>query len=39
MANIISLAVFITSTLFWYERDAEIMSTISSTLLTLGAYT
>ena len=36
VASIISLAVFITSTLFWYERDAEIMSTISSTVLTLG---
>ena len=29
------LAVFITSMLFWYEREAEIMSTISSTGLTL----
>ena len=29
------LAVFITSRLFWYERDAEIMLTISSTALTL----
>ena len=29
------LAVFITSTLFWYEREAEIMLTISSTGLTL----
>src|SRR5206468_5812068 len=28
-------AVFMTSTLFWYERDAEIMLTISSTALTL----
>ncbi len=28
-------AVFITSRLFWYERDAEIMLTISSTGLTL----
>ncbi len=39
VAIIISLAVFITSTLFWYERDAEIMSVISSTVFTLGAYT
>ncbi len=29
------LAVFITSRLFWYEREAEIMLTISSTALTL----
>lgn len=29
------LAVFMTSTLFWYEREAEIMLTISSTALTL----
>ena len=29
------LAVFITSMLFWYEREAEIMLTISSTALTL----
>jgi hypothetical protein len=29
------LAVFITSMLFWYEREAEIMFTISSTALTL----
>jgi hypothetical protein len=29
------LAVFMTSTLFWYEREAEIMFTISSTALTL----
>src|SRR5690606_18146595 len=28
-------AVFMTSTLFWYEREAEIMFTISSTTLTL----
>ena len=28
--------MFITSTLFWYERDAEIMLTISSTAL-MGA--
>ena len=28
-----------TSTLFWYEREAEIMLTISSTTLTAGAYT
>ena len=28
-------AVFITSRLFWYDRDAEIMLTISSTALTL----
>ena len=28
-------AVFMTSRLFWYERDAEIMLTISSTALTL----
>ena len=26
---------FITSRLFWYEREAEIMLTISSTVLTL----
>ncbi len=39
VASIISFAVFITSTLFWYEREAEIMSTISSTVLTFGAYT
>ena len=29
------LAVFMTSTLFWYEREAEIMLTISSTAFTL----
>ena len=29
------LAVFMTSRLFWYEREAEIMLTISSTALTL----
>ena len=28
-------AVFMTSRLFWYEREAEIMLTISSTALTL----
>mgnify|MGYP003388610783 CR=1 FL=1 len=33
------LAVFMTSTLFWYERDAEIMLTISSTVLTLDWLT
>ncbi len=37
VASIISFAVFMTSTLFWYERDAEIMSTISSTVFTFGA--
>ena len=30
------LAVFMTSTLFWYEREAEIMFTISSTAFTLA---
>ena len=30
-----SFEVFMTSTLFWYEREAEIMLTISSTGLTL----
>ena len=39
MASSSSFEVFITSTLFWYERDAEIMFTISSTALTEGAYT
>ncbi|MNW20424.1 hypothetical protein D3C71_2208190 [compost metagenome] len=33
------LAVFMTSTLFWYEREAEIMLTISSTALTLECVT
>ena len=33
------LAVFMTSTLFWYEREAEIMLTISSTVLTLDWFT
>ncbi len=33
------LAVFSTSTLFWYERDAEIILTISSTTFTLGIAT
>ena len=28
------LAVFMTSMLFWYEREAEIMLTISSTAFT-----
>ena len=28
-------AVFMISALFWYEREAEIMLTISSTVLTL----
>src|SRR5690606_12490606 len=37
VANIISFAVFMTSTLFWYERAAEIMLTSSSTVLTFGA--
>src|SRR5690606_36495524 len=32
-------AVFMTSTLFWYEREAEIMLTISSTTLTLLCVT
>ena len=31
--------VFITCTLSWYERDAEIMFTISSTTFTLGIAT
>ncbi len=33
------LAVFMTSTLFWYEREAEIMFTISSTAFTLEWFT
>jgi len=33
------LGRFITSTLDWYERDADIMLTISSTMLTLGIVT
>jgi len=33
------LVVFIISTLDWYEREAEIMLTISSTTLTLGMVT
>ena len=33
------LAVFMTSTLFWYEREAEIMLTISSTAFTLEWFT
>ncbi len=33
------LAVFMTSRLFWYEREAEIMLTISSTVLTLLCVT
>ena len=32
-------AVFIMSTLFWYEREAEIISTISSTTFTFGMVT
>jgi hypothetical protein len=34
-----SFEVFITSMLFWYAREALIMSTISSTALTFGAKT
>ncbi|MCY1558279.1 hypothetical protein D9M68_952000 [compost metagenome] len=37
--SIMFLAELSTSTLAWYERDAEIMLTISSTGLTLGMTT
>jgi hypothetical protein len=37
VASSISFDEFITSMLFWYERDAEIMSTICSTGLMSGA--
>ena len=37
--SIMLLAVLSTSTLAWYERDAEIMLTISYTGFTLGIVT
>jgi hypothetical protein len=33
------LAAFMVSTLFWYEREADSMLTISSTTFTLGIVT